>query len=63
MASPWEKYAELIKTEMKKVYSETVVEHSIEPGEDYYRLALRSFHPPGGWITRCMCQKYWKGKG
>ena len=31
MTSSWEKYEELIKAEMKKVYSETVVEHSINP--------------------------------
>ena len=31
MASSWEKYEELIKAEMKKVYSETVVEHSMNP--------------------------------
>ena len=31
MTSSWEKYEELIKAEMKKVYSETVVEHSMNP--------------------------------
>jgi len=29
--SSWDKYEELIKAEMKKVYSETVVEHSVNP--------------------------------
>jgi len=31
MTSSWEKFEELIKAEMKKVYSETVVEHSMNP--------------------------------
>jgi len=31
MTSSWEKFEELIKDEMKKVYSETVVEHSTNP--------------------------------
>ena len=31
MTSSWEKYEELIKAEMKRVYSETVVEHSMNP--------------------------------
>jgi len=31
VTSSWEKYEELIKAEMKKVYSETVVEHSMNP--------------------------------
>ena len=31
MTSSWEKFQELIKAEMKKVYSETVVEHSMNP--------------------------------
>ena len=31
MASSWEKFEELIKTEMRKIYSEAVVEHSMNP--------------------------------
>jgi nitrogen fixation NifU-like protein len=31
MASSWEKFQELIKQEMRKVYSEAVVEHSMNP--------------------------------
>jgi len=31
MASSWEKYDELIKAEMSKVYSETVIDHSMNP--------------------------------
>ena len=31
MTSSWEKFKELIKDELKKVYSETVVEHSTNP--------------------------------
>ena len=31
MTSSWEKYEELIKAEMKKVYSETVVDHCMNP--------------------------------
>ena len=31
MASSWEKFEELIKQEMRKVYSEAVVEHSMNP--------------------------------
>ena len=31
MASSWEKFEELIKAEMRKVYSETVIEHSMNP--------------------------------
>ena len=31
MTSSWEKFEELIKAEMKKVYSEAVVEHSMNP--------------------------------
>jgi len=31
MASSWEKYEELIKAEMKKVYSETTIEHAMKP--------------------------------
>jgi nitrogen fixation NifU-like protein len=31
MASSWEKFEELIKAEMRKVYSEAVVEHSMNP--------------------------------
>lgn len=31
MASSWEKYEELIKAEMKKVYSETTIEHAMNP--------------------------------
>ena len=31
MTSSWEKFEEFIKDEMKKVYSETVVEHSMNP--------------------------------
>jgi len=31
MASSWEKFQELIKQEMRKLYSEAVVEHSMNP--------------------------------
>ncbi len=31
MATAWDKYQELVRGEMKKVYSETVVEHSMNP--------------------------------
>ena len=31
MASSWEKFEELIKTEMRKVYSDAVIEHSMNP--------------------------------
>jgi nitrogen fixation NifU-like protein len=31
MASSWQKFEELIKQEMRKVYSEAVVEHSMDP--------------------------------
>ena len=31
MASSWEKFEELIKAEMRKIYSEAVVEHSMNP--------------------------------
>jgi nitrogen fixation NifU-like protein len=31
MASSWQKFEELIKQEMRKIYSETVVEHSMDP--------------------------------
>ncbi len=31
MASSWEKFEELIKQEMRKIYSEAVVEHSMNP--------------------------------
>ena len=31
MTSSWEKFEELIKAEMRKVYSEAVVEHSMNP--------------------------------
>jgi len=31
MASSWQKFEELIKQEMRKTYSETVVEHSMNP--------------------------------
>ena len=31
MTSSWEQFEELIKDEMKKVYSETVIEHSMKP--------------------------------
>lgn len=31
MASSWEKFEELIKAEMRKVYSETVIAHSMNP--------------------------------
>jgi len=31
MASSWQKFEELIKKEMRKKYSETVVEHSMDP--------------------------------
>jgi hypothetical protein len=34
----------------------------IEPGEDYYQLTLRSFHPLGGWITKHICEECWKGR-
>ncbi len=31
MASSWEKFEELIKAEMRKIYSEAVIEHSMNP--------------------------------
>ena len=31
MTSSWEKFEELIKAEMRKVYSETAIEHSMNP--------------------------------
>jgi nitrogen fixation NifU-like protein len=31
MSSSWEKFEELIKQEMKKIYSEAVIEHSMNP--------------------------------
>jgi len=31
MDSSWEKFEELIKTEMRKIYSEAVIEHSMNP--------------------------------
>ena len=31
MASSWQKFEELIKQEMRKIYSEAVVEHSMDP--------------------------------
>lgn len=31
MTSSWEKFEELIKDEMKKVYSETVIDHAMNP--------------------------------
>ena len=31
MTSSWEKFEELIKQEMRKVYSETVIDHSMDP--------------------------------
>ena len=31
MATSWDKFQELIRAEMSKVYSETVIEHSLEP--------------------------------
>jgi len=31
MTSSWEQFEELIKAEMRKIYSETVVEHSMNP--------------------------------
>ena len=31
MVSSWEKFEELIKQEMRKIYSEAVVEHSMDP--------------------------------
>lgn len=31
MTSSWEKFEELIKAEMRKVYSETVIDHSMNP--------------------------------
>ena len=31
MTSSWEQFEELIKAEMRKVYSETVIEHSMNP--------------------------------
>lgn len=31
MTSAWEKFEELIKAEMRKVYSETVIDHSMNP--------------------------------
>ena len=31
MASGWDKFQELVKTEMRKVYSETVIDHSMNP--------------------------------
>ena len=31
MTSPWEKYEELSKAEMKKVYSETTIDHVMNP--------------------------------
>ena len=31
MTSSWEKYEELIKAEMKKVYSETTIDHAMNP--------------------------------
>ena len=31
MASSWEKFEELIKAEMRKIYSETVIDHSMNP--------------------------------
>ncbi|MFC1940235.1 iron-sulfur cluster assembly scaffold protein [Chloroflexota bacterium] len=31
MATAWDKYQELVRGEMKRVYSETVVEHSMNP--------------------------------
>jgi nitrogen fixation NifU-like protein len=31
MTSPWEEFEELIKAEMRKVYSETAIEHSMNP--------------------------------
>ena len=31
MASSWEKFEELVKAEMRKVYSETTIDHSMNP--------------------------------
>ena len=31
MSSSWEKFEELIKQEMRKIYSEAVIEHSMDP--------------------------------
>ena len=31
MATSWDKFQELVKAEMRKVYSETVIEHSLDP--------------------------------
>ena len=31
MASGWDKFQELVKAEMRKVYSETVIDHSMNP--------------------------------
>ena len=31
MTTAWEKFEEIIKNEMRKVYSETVIEHSMNP--------------------------------
>jgi len=31
MATAWDKYQELVRGEMKKVYSETIVEHNMNP--------------------------------
>jgi len=31
MTSSWEKFEELVKAEMRKVYSETAIEHSMNP--------------------------------
>jgi len=31
MATAWDKFQELVKEEMKKVYSETVIDHSMNP--------------------------------
>ncbi|MFC2019259.1 iron-sulfur cluster assembly scaffold protein [Chloroflexota bacterium] len=31
MTSPWEKYEEIVKAEMEKVYSETTVDHAMNP--------------------------------
>jgi nitrogen fixation NifU-like protein len=31
MTTPWDKFQELVKAEMRKVYSETVIDHSLDP--------------------------------